>query len=80
MDLVSPCDSNEDEGGNYDVSNFLGMTTRRIRFPDGDIKAEMPPWNNFFWSFLRFVMVRFDHDERPVRISLPLKPITSIEL
>ena len=38
-------DSDEDEGDNYGVSNFLGMTTWRIRFPDGDIKAEMmlPP-------------------------------------
>jgi hypothetical protein len=34
----------EDEGNN-DVSNFLGLTTWRLAFPDGDIKVEMmsPP-------------------------------------
>jgi hypothetical protein len=32
---------------------------------DSDIKVEMmsPPLKNFLWSFLRFVMVRSDHDE-----------------
>jgi hypothetical protein len=30
-----------DEGDKYDVSNFLGMKTCRIRFMNGDIKAEM---------------------------------------
>jgi len=40
----------------------------------------LPPWNNFVWSFLRFVVVRSDHDEGLVRINLPLKPITGIEL
>jgi hypothetical protein len=65
---------------NYDVNNFLAMTTWRIRFLDGDIKAEIPSWNNFLRSLLRFVVVRSNHDERLVRICLPLKPITSIEL
>jgi hypothetical protein len=38
----------EDEGDNG-VSNIIGLTTWRLGFPDGDIKAEMmsPPWNNF---------------------------------
>jgi hypothetical protein len=27
VDLVSPWQSNEDEGNNYGASNFLGMTT-----------------------------------------------------
>jgi hypothetical protein len=30
----------EDEGG-ISVSNFIGLTTWRLGFPDGDIKAEM---------------------------------------
>jgi len=35
----------EDEGDNYGVNNFLGMTTWRLFFPNSDIKAEMmsPP-------------------------------------
>ena len=55
----------EDEDDNYGVSNFIGMTTWRLLFPDGDIKAEMmlPPWNNFLWSLLCFVVVRSRHDE-----------------
>jgi hypothetical protein len=28
-------------GGIYNVGNFLRTSTWRIRFPDGDIKAEM---------------------------------------
>jgi hypothetical protein len=36
----------------------------------------LPPWNNFLWSFLCFIMVRSNHDEGLVRISLRLKPIT----
>ena len=38
-------DSDEDEGENYGVGNFLGMMTWRLRFLNGDIKAEMmlPP-------------------------------------
>lgn len=35
----------------------------------------LPPWNNFLWSLLRFVVVRSDHNERLVRINLPLNPI-----
>jgi hypothetical protein len=35
----------EDEGDNVSVSIFIDMTTWRLLFPDGDIKAEMmsPP-------------------------------------
>jgi hypothetical protein len=76
-------DSDEDEGDNYGICNFLSMMTWRIRFSDGDIiKAEMVllPWNNFLWSFLRFVVVRSNYDEGIVRISLLLKPINGIEL
>jgi hypothetical protein len=74
--------SDEDEGDNYGISNFLGMMKSRFRFLDGDIKAEMLslPWNNCLQSLLCFVVVRSDHDEGLVRISLPLKPITGIEL
>jgi hypothetical protein len=39
---------------NYDVSNFTGMTTWRLFFPDSDTaKAEMMslPWNNFSTLF-----------------------------
>ena len=63
--------SGEDEGDNYDASIILGMTTWRLSFPDGDIKAEMmsPSWNNFLRSPLRFVVVRSNHDERLGRIS-----------
>ena len=37
--------SAEDEGDNFGVSIFIDMTTWRLLFPDGDIKAEMmsPP-------------------------------------
>jgi hypothetical protein len=65
-------DSDEDEGYNYDVSNFLDMTTWRLRFPNSDIKAEMllSPWNYFLLSILCFVIVRSDHNEGPVRISI----------
>jgi hypothetical protein len=46
------------------------MTTWRLLFSDGGIKAEMmsPPWNNFLRSLLRFVVVRFGHDEGLGRI------------
>jgi hypothetical protein len=56
--------------------------TCRIRFSDDDIKAEMIllPWNNFLQPLLHFVIVRFDHDDCLVRISLLLKPINGIEL
>ena len=35
----------EDEGDNYTVNNFTGMTIWRLLFPGGGIKAEMmsPP-------------------------------------
>jgi hypothetical protein len=57
----------EDEGDNG-VSNFLSLITRRLGFLDGDIKAETmsPPWNNFLWSLLGFVVVRSIYDERLV--------------
>jgi hypothetical protein len=32
---------NEGCGGMYDVSNILGATTWRIRFPNGNIKVAM---------------------------------------
>jgi hypothetical protein len=43
----------EDEGDNYGVSNFIGMTIWRLFFPDSAIKAEMmsTPWNRFLHSF-----------------------------
>jgi hypothetical protein len=55
----------EDEGDNYGVSNFTGLTTWRPFFPNSDIKVEMmsPAWNNFLRSLLCFVMVRSSHDE-----------------
>ena len=39
----------EDEGDNYGVNNFLGMTTCIFFFPNDDIKEVMmsPLWNNF---------------------------------
>jgi hypothetical protein len=60
----------EDEGDNVGVSIFIDMTTWRLLFSDGGIKAEMmsPPWNNFLRSLLRFVVVRFGHDEGLGRI------------
>ena len=59
----------EDEGDNG-ISKFLDLTTWRLDFSDGDIKAEMmsPPWNNFLQSLLRFIVVRSGHDERLGRI------------
>jgi hypothetical protein len=47
------------------------MTIWRLFFLNGDIKAKMmsPSWNNFFWSLLRFVVVRSGHDEGLGRIS-----------
>ena len=71
----------KDEGDNG-VSNFLDLTTWRLDFSDGDIKAEMmsPPRNNFLRSLLHFVVVRSYYDKGLGRISLPLKQITGIEL
>ena len=61
----------EDEGDNYDVSILVGLTTWRLLFPNGDVKAEMvsPPWNNFLRSLLCFIVVRSGHDEGVGRIS-----------
>jgi hypothetical protein len=44
----------EDKGDNYGISILTGMTTWRLLFPGGDIKAKMvsPPGNNFLWFFL----------------------------
>jgi hypothetical protein len=60
----------EDEGDNVGVSIFIDMTTWRLLFPDGGIKAGMmsPSWNNFLRSLLRFIVVRSDHDEGLGRI------------
>ena len=56
--------------GNTDVSNFIDLTTWRLGFLGGDIKAEMmpPSWNNFLRSLLRFIVVRSDHNEGLGRI------------
>ena len=54
----------EDEGDNYSVNNFTGMTTQRPFFPGGDIKA----CYKFLRSPLHFVVVRFGHDEGLGRI------------
>ena len=64
--------SEEGGGGIYCVGNLLGATTWRIRFPDGVIEVGMVPssWNNFLWPLLCFVVVRSNHNERLVRISL----------
>lgn len=34
-------DPDDDDGANYGVNNFLGMSTWIIRFSDGNIEAEM---------------------------------------
>ena len=59
----------EDDNGVSNF-NFLSLTTWRLGFPDGDIKAEMmsPPRNNFLRSLLRFVVVRSEHNEGIGRI------------
>jgi hypothetical protein len=61
----------EDKGDNHGVSISTSMTTWRLLFLDGDIKAEMvsPQWNNFFLSLLRFIVVRSGHDGGLGRIS-----------
>ena len=61
----------KDDGDNYGVNNFIGTMTWRLFFSNGDIKVEImsPPWNNFLWSVLRFVVVRSGHDEGIGRIS-----------
>jgi hypothetical protein len=61
----------KDGGDNYDVNILTGMTTWRLLFLDGDIKAKMmsPSWNNFLRSLLRFIVVRSDHDEGVGRIN-----------
>ena len=53
-------------------TTFLGAATWRIRFSDDVIEAGMVllSWNNFLRPLLRFVMVRSNHGERLVRISL----------
>jgi hypothetical protein len=63
-------DSVEDEGDNFGVNIYIDMTTWRLLFLDGDINAKMmsSPWNNFFRSLLRFVVVRSSHDEELGRI------------
>ena len=60
----------EDGGDNYGVSILTGMTTWRLLFPNGGIKAEMvlPSWNNFLRSILHLVVVRSGHDEGLDRI------------
>jgi hypothetical protein len=60
----------EDEGDNFGVNIFINMTTWRLLFSNGGIKAEMmlPPWYNFLRSLLRFVVVRSGHDKELGRI------------
>jgi hypothetical protein len=43
----------KDKSDNVGVSIFIDMTTLRLLFSDGGIKAEMmsPPWNNFLGLF-----------------------------
>ena len=67
--------SDEGGGGIYGVHNFLGAATWRIRFLDGVIEAGMVPssWNNFLRPLLRFAVVRSNHGEGLVRISLSSK-------
>ena len=74
--LESLHDGSDEGGGSiYNVGNLLGATTWRIRFPDGVIEAGMVPssWNNFLWPLLRFAVVRSNHGEELVRISLSSK-------
>ncbi|KAG0522897.1 hypothetical protein BDA96_07G077400 [Sorghum bicolor] len=54
------------------------MTIWRLLFPDGGIKAEMmlPPWNNFFQSLIRFIVVRSSHNEGLGRIIFRLVFLT----
>jgi hypothetical protein len=64
----------EGGGGIYDI-NFFRVTTRRISFANNDIEVRNQGWcpslqNNFLQPFFRFVVVRFNHDEKLVRISL----------
>ena len=67
--------SDDGGGGIYGVGNLLGATTWRIRFPDVVIEAGMVPssWNNFLRPLLRFAVVRSNHCEGLVRISLSSK-------
>ena len=60
----------EDGGDNYGVS-ILTSLIWRLLFSDDDNKTEMvsPRWNNFLRSLLRFIVVRFGHDEGLGRIS-----------
>ena len=68
----------EDKDDNFGVSIFIDMTTWRLLFPDGGIKAEMmsPPWNNFLQSLLRFIVVRSSHNEGLGRIIFRLVILT----
>ncbi|KAG0523679.1 hypothetical protein BDA96_07G143900 [Sorghum bicolor] len=70
--------SAEDEGDNFGVSIFIDMTTWRLLFSDGGIKAEMmsPSWNNFLQSLLRFIVVRSSHNEGLGRIIFRLVFLT----
>ena len=73
--------SDEEGGGIYSVGNLLGATTWRIRFSDGVIEVGMVPssCNNFLRPLLRFAVVRSNHGEGLVRISLSSK-LMSISL
>jgi hypothetical protein len=73
--------SDEGCGDIYAVGTLVEVTTWRISFPDGDIVLGMVPSssNNFLWSLLYFIVVRSNHGERLVRISLSLN-LMSISL
>ena len=67
--------SDEEGGGIYSVGNLLGATVWKIKFPNGVIETGMVPssWNNFLRPLLRFAVVRSNHGEELVRISLSSK-------
>jgi len=60
----------EDKDDNFSIDIFIDITTWRLLFPDGGIKAEMMslPWNNFLQPLLRFIVVRSSHNEGLGRI------------
>lgn len=63
-------DSDEGNGYNYDVDNFISLTTRKNRFLDADVEAGMMllSWNNFLRPLLHFAVVRSSYDETLLRI------------
>jgi hypothetical protein len=82
--LVSLHGGFDERGGDdiYGINNSFGVTTWIFRFPDGDTEEGMVPssWNNFLWPLLRFVVVRSNHGERLVRLSLSSDRLGSVSL